>query len=354
MPKRIGFLYEKFCSLENCIAAERLMSKNKPDNAMARHIGENAETFGAALSDMLARNAWTPHPNREFTIQDSYKGKTRNLKVPCLQDQAVQYAWLNIATPFIEKKNYFYNCGSIPGAGQTRAVKYLQRILGKKRPPKYGGIFDIRKFYDTCPHWAVMQGLRRIFKDERFLSFAEQILGSMSSTGVGLAIGHPASHWLANVALMAIDHGLRRNFPDVRLVRYMDDVVLTSSNKRHIRRAMAWLIQQIAALGMAVKHTWQIFQIRLRGITFLSYRFFPGFTVLTKRLMYRISRRFTQAHQHGVRTAHTAAGLVSYMGILSHCNSFHFRARYVYPQVSIKHCKEVISHAARNTFQLSA
>ena len=118
MPKRIGFLYEKFCSLENCIAAERLMSKNKPDNAMARHIGENAETFGAALSDMLARNAWTPHPNREFTIQDSYKGKTRNLKVPCLQDQAVQYAWLNIATPFIEKKNYFYNCGSIPGAGQ--------------------------------------------------------------------------------------------------------------------------------------------------------------------------------------------------------------------------------------------
>lgn len=353
MPKRIGFLYEKIISEENCIAAERQMAKNKPDNQMAKHIGANAEKYGKELSEMLAAGAWVPRPNRETVIQDSYKKKERRLKVPCLQDQAVQYAWLNIATPHIEKKNYYYNCGSIPGAGQTRAVKFLQKALGAKKPPKYGGVFDIRKFYDTCPHWAVMKGLRRIFKDERFLHYGELILNSMSSTGIGLAIGHPASHWFANVALMAIDHGLRRNFPDVKLTRYMDDVVLVSNNKRHIRKAMQWLISQIRALGMEVKHTWQIFQIKKRGITFLSYRFFPGYTILAKRLMYRISRKFEKAHRHGVRTAHTAAGLVSYMGILSHCNSFNFRKEYVYPKVSIKKCKEVISNAAKNTLCLS-
>ena len=351
MPKRIGFLYEKFISEENCIAAERQMAKNKPDNQMAKHIGANAEQYGKELSAMLATGAWVPRPNRETVIQDSYKKKERHLKVPCLQDQAVQYAWLNIATPYIEKRNYFYNCGSIPGAGQSRAVEYLQKILGVKRPPKYGGLFDIRKFYDTCPHWAVMKGLRRIFKDERFLSYAVLILASMSNTGTGLAIGHPASHWFANVALMAIDHELRRKFPDVKTARYMDDIVLASSNKRHLRKAMQWLISQIRSIGMEVKRPWQIFQIKKRGITFLSYRFFHGYTILAKRLMYRIARKFEQAHRRGVRSAHTAAGLVSYMGILSHCNSFNFRKNYVYPKISIKKCKEVIANAAKNSLR---
>lgn len=123
MPKRIGFLYGAFVSERNCIRAERLMAKNKTDNKMAVHIGMNAERYGKALSQMLKTGAWVPSPNREITIKDSYKGKTRDLKIPCLLDQSVQYAWLNIACPYIEKRNYYYNCGSIPGAGQTRAVR---------------------------------------------------------------------------------------------------------------------------------------------------------------------------------------------------------------------------------------
>lgn len=352
MPKRVGFLYEQFISEGNCIEAERLMGKNKPDNKMAKHIAKYANKYGKALADMLKNDAWVASPNREFTIKDSYKGKERGLKVPCLLDQSVQYAWLNIATPYIEKRNYYYNCGSIPGAGQKRAVIALQKWLGTRKSFKYGGIADIRKFYDTLPHKVIMKGLNRIFKDKRFLHYAELILQSMSNTGVGIAIGHPSSHWFANVALMEIDHQLNAFFPDVNFVRYMDDIAMVSNNKRHLRKALYWLITHIALLGMKIKHTWQVFQIRLRGISFLSYRFFRRFTILSKKLMCRISRKVRTAARN--LTPHNAAGVISHMGILKLCNSYNFRKEWVYPHISIKKCKEVISYASKNNVWCAA
>ena len=345
MPKRIGYLYDKVISLENCVQAERMMAKNKPDNRMARHIGDNAERYGAELSKMLREDRWTPEPNREFDLVDGYKQKTRHLKVPCLLDQSVQYAWMNIATPEIEKRNYYYNCGSIPGAGQTRSVRALQKWLGVKKPPRYGGICDIRHFYDTCPHEVVMKGLRRIFKDKQFLNLGQRILLSMSGSGTGLAIGHPSSHWFANVALMHLDHELCKQHPDVKFTRYMDDYAMVGNNKRKVRRAMLWLMAKINEMGMKIKRTWQIFRIKGRGLKFLSYRFYYGYTLLAKPLMYRIARRMRKAA--GNLTVKTAAGVMSYLGILKHCDSYNFRVKHVHPFINIDQCKEVIRNAQK-------
>ena len=350
MPKRIGFLYGKFISTRNCVLAEKNMAKNKRDNKMAVHIGENAERYGKALSDMLKAGTWVPAPNREITITDSYKGKTRLLKIPCLLDQSVQYAWLNVACPYIERRNYFYNCGSIPKAGQTRAVRGLKKWLGKKkRPPRYGAVTDIRKFYDTCPHAVVMRALRRIFKDKRFLDIAARILASMSETGVGLAIGHPSSHWFANLALLYTDHELRERFPDVKFARYMDDTAFVSNNKRHIRGAVFWLMEKVKSLGMEIKNTWQVFRVKERGVTFLSYRFFHGYTILVKPLMYRISRAVRRAARR--MTLREARVIVNYYyGILKWCDSYNFKKTRVYPYISPSKCKEVISHEERRIF----
>jgi len=352
MPKRIGHLYERMITLENCIQAEREMGENKKDNDMARHIAAHAEKYGAALHDKLESGTFTFHKPREAYIQDSYKGKTRHLMIPCLEDQAAMQAWLIVVTPYIVRCNYYYNCGSIPKAGQTRAVKALKKWLKGPKPPKWGGVTDIYHFYETVPHRVVLRGLRRRFKDERIIGFAAKMMASMSSTGVGIAIGYPVSHWLANVALMELDHELRRKFPDVKFVRYMDDVGLVSRNKRHLRMAVQYMAKRLVELGMRLKHTWQVFQIHLRGLTFLSYRFFQGFTILAKRLMYRIARKMRKASTH--MSAHMARGVMSYRGILKHCNSYNFRKDYVYPNVSIKKCRRLISNDSKNPVQRAA
>jgi retron-type reverse transcriptase len=346
MPKRIGFLYEAFTSYENCVVAERLMAKNKPDNKMAKHIGNHAEEYGLLLHKTLINDSWTPSKNREFDIVDNYKGKIRHLKVPCLADQAAQYAWLNIAIPYIEKRNYFYNCGSIPKAGQIRAIRALKRWLGGKKPYKYGAIADIRHFYDTLPHSIVMKGLTRIFKDKRFVNFAGKIMQSMSKTGVGIAIGHPSSHWFANVALMELDHYLCNEFKDVVFTRYMDDYAILSNNKRHLKKFLLSLMGEIEKRGMKIKKNYQIFPTKQRALAFLSYRFFRGYTLLSKPLMYRISHRIKSAAK-GL-TVHIAASVLSYLGILKHCNGYNYKLKRVYPYVKINECKELISNAAKN------
>lgn len=333
-------------TLENFVYAEKLLGRNKPKNKMAKYISRNAKRFGAELLEEV-RNGYHWHEPKRATIIDSYKGKTRDLKIPCLKDQAVQLAWLNIATPYIEKKNYFYNCGSIPNAGQTRCVKALKKWLKNPRM-KYGAVTDIRKFYDTCPHEAIRNGLERIFKDKEFVGFAMGFVASMSDTETGIAIGYPSSHWLANVALMSIDHEMKRLFPRVKYVRYMDDIAMASANKRMLRKAVIYIKESIERIGMNLKK-WSLFRIRGRGITFLSYRFFNGYTLITKRLMVRIARRMRKAGEH--MSVHAACGVMSYFGILKWCNSYRFRMEHVYPYVNLKTCKRIISQYSKKNIK---
>lgn len=336
--KRIGHLMEQMLTEENFIKAEKLLGKNKPDNRQARYISRHADKFGKTLLEE-AKNGYEWHKPRQSTITDSYKGKTRNLKIPCLKDQAVQLAWLNIATPYIEKRNYYYNCGSIPRAGQTRCVKALKKWL-KNPKMKYGATTDIKKFYDTCPHEAIRRGLCRIFKDKKFVEFAMGFVASMSDTGIGIAIGYPSSHWLANVALMGLDNSMKRTFLDVKYTRYMDDIGMASPNKRHLRRAVEHIKDFVGRFGMRLKK-WSLFKVKGRGLTFLSYRFFHGYTLMAKKLAVRIARRMKKAAV--TMNIHIAIGIISYFGILKHCNSFNFRKKYVYPYTNKKLCIHIIA-----------
>ncbi len=100
---------------------------------------------------------------------------------------------------------------------------------------------------------------------------------------------------------------------------------------------------------MEIKRTLAGIPDQERGMKYLSYRFFHGYTLLAKPLMYRIARRMRHAAEH--LNAHTAAGVISYMGVLKHCDSYHFRAEHVYPFVSIRRCKEVIRNAKKDRVQ---
>ena len=334
--KRVCYLYEKFIALDNFQRAARLLGKNKPKNRKAQWIKRHFEEYGAKIHEQVKRGYQFKEP-RKTTIIDNYKGKQRNLKIPHLDDQIVHIAWLNIAVPIIERHNYFYNCGSIPGAGQQRAVKALKKWFRNPKL-KYGATLDIRKFYETCPHEAVMQGLRRMIKDEAFLKVTQEIMDTMSDNGVGLAIGYPVSHWFANVALTHIDHELKRNFPEVKMARYMDDIALLSANKRKLRRCILWIKAEIEKKGMALKK-WA-YQTLENGLTFLSYRFYHGYVLMIKALMIRIARRFRRAKMN----VHTARGLISYFGILKFCNSLNFRKTNVYPYANFNHLRKVVSN----------
>lgn len=345
--RRVGYLMEKMMVLENFIDAERQLKKNKRKNKRARYISDHAEEYGEHLFEKVKNGTFQWHKPREATISESYKGKKRNLKIPCLEDQAAQLAWLNIAQPYIERRNYFYNCGSIPNAGGKRAIEAVKKWLKDPRY-KYAATTDIRKFYETCPHSTIRKGLERIFKDKAFIDYAMGFVSSMSDTDSGIAIGYPVSHWLANVALMELDHEMKRKFPKVKMARYMDDVAMTSTNRRLLKKAVMYLKSKTESLGMELKK-WAIYKVKDTGFTFLSFRFFNGYTLMTKGLMVRIARRMKKAKKH--LYVHVARGLLSYFGIMEYCNSYNFRKKYVYPYVRYATCIRIVSEYDKRKYE---
>lgn len=343
MPKRIGYLYEQVISEANCIQATYEMTKDKNHNKKAMRIRRNSEAYGRRIASELSEGRWAPRPYNEHIIVEGIRKKTRNIKVPCLHDQAVHHAILRVTIPHVMKRNYFYNTGSIPGAGQTRATRAMQRWMRRKKIFRYAGQFDIHHFYETCPHWAVMKALERIFKDKRFLALHRRILDSM---GEGLAIGFYPAQWYANIVLIYVDNQIKqRLLPKCKYVRYMDDMVILHNNRRKLKRAREELDRILRTMGMRLKRNWKVFRIGSHGITFLSYRFFRGYTLLKKALLYRITRKIKKTSYQ--LNLHNAQSVMSYMGTLKHCNSYNYRKAHVYPKVSIKKCKGVISYESR-------
>lgn len=340
MPKRIGYLYDQVVSDDNCIQAVIEMTKDKLKNNKAKRIRENAVSYGKRLASDLREGRWKPTPYLEHMIYDNHRKKERRIRVPCLRDQAVHHAVVRVMAPYIIKRNYYYNCGSIPKAGQSRAVNAVKRWM--KQGYKYCAQFDVRKFYDSCSHDVVIKAINRIFKDKRFIELNKVILDSM---GDGLAIGFYPAQWYANIVLTQVDRSIKQGcLPGCKYTRYMDDMLLLHNNKRHLRRAKEHIQHCLTKLKLKLKHNWQIFKAS-RGIKFLTYRFFRGFTLMKKDLMIRISRKARKAAKS--RSPHNAKAIMSYMGILKHCNSYNFRKEWIYPIISLQKLRGVISYESK-------
>lgn len=344
MPKRIGFLFEQVVSEDNCALAIREMAKSKSKVRRAQKMKNRSDELGKKLSEQLSTWTWTPKPYRKKTIGDGIYQKQRNTKIPCLWDQCVHHALMQVTAPYIERRNYFYNCGSIPGAGQIRATRAVKRWMASKKLIKYGESLDIHKFFESCKAWVVMKALERIFKDKRFLKLHRMVLASMDDT---LAIGFNVSHWYANLVLSYIDREIKQKiYPECKYVRYMDDMLLLGNNKRKLHRARETIENILNSLDLQLKPNWQVYRIKGRGVTFLSYRFFHGYTLMKKKLMYRTSKAMRRASKHRHLSAHDASSVISYLGILKHCNSFNFKQKHVFPYINVKKCKGVISYEA--------
>lgn len=338
MPKRKGYIWEELTDIAFCNETVLCAIKNKRKTPFLKYVKENYTEYGYKLQQVFLEG-WTTAPTRKKTINEGTDRKERNLMIPSLRDHFVHTAVARILEKYTQKRFYFYACGSLPNRGQTFAVKAVEGRLRKKKP-KYCALADIKKCYKSIKKDVIMRCLRRVFKDEKFLHLNEQILDQMDD---GLAIGFAVSHWYAHLVMSFVDADLKHTFPSVFIVRYMDNYVMLCGRKRTLHSAVRRLMYVLKAFVLRVKHDWQVFPVRSRMIEFLSYRMNHCKTILRKKLMYRLSRRFVKSKDN--LNAHTARTIMSYRGILKYCDSHNFKMSYLYPNVSIKLCRRLISDA---------
>ena len=75
----------------------------------------------------------------------------------------------------------------------------------------------------------------------------------------------------------------------------------------------------------------------------MGFRFYRGYTLLRKSIMFRIARKAKKVGKKGKdATFHDACSIMSYMGWVSHTNTYNFYLKRIKPYISIREMKNII------------
>jgi hypothetical protein len=156
---------------------------------------------------------------------------------------------------------------------------------------------DIRKFFPSVDHKVLKQKLTNKFKDKDLLWLLFTILDCAPADfpeGKGIPIGNFTSQYFANLYLDGLDHFIKETLRIPGYVRYMDDFVLFSSHKQHLRDALTEVQSFLASIQLQLSK-FLLAPIQ-EGLPFLGYSFYPGLTKIRHHKWKNFSKKF-QASQ---------------------------------------------------------
>lgn len=130
-------------------------------------------------------------------------------------------------------------------------------------------------------------------------------------------------------------------------------MVIFSSSKEELHKLKRDLDEFIADhLKQVVKHNWQVFPSKVRGIDFVGYRFFGEYTLLRKSTCKTLKRKmlaYSAKRTQGISPTYSEwCSFNSYKGWLKWCDGYRLFQKYVAPNVEYMHnyyLKEVKNNA---------
>jgi retron-type reverse transcriptase len=102
--KRVGNLFDTFCSYENLYAAWRKARRGGKRNTESLRFFHQLEPELFRLHEELVAGTWQPQPYRYFEIHDP---KHRTISVAAFRDRVVHHALVNVLEPVYERRFIF-------------------------------------------------------------------------------------------------------------------------------------------------------------------------------------------------------------------------------------------------------
>lgn len=341
--------------------------KKTLETVLAFEVMKKAEELGQLVSLEIYEKAYKPKKCKTFTIKDGGNKKTREItSVPLFPDQVIHQLLIEVSQSALMCGMYEYSCGSIPGRGTHKGMKYIKKIINHhneydKSAIKYVGQLDITQCYPSVSHSYLKKQQQKKFRGKLLLWLSFAVIDSYVHTIIdgecyGLPIGYSTSQWNCNFILTPLDHYIKETLKIEYFVRYMDDMIFFGRNKKELHKVVEAISEHCAGMELKIKNNHQVYRFdyidkygkrRGRAIDFLGFRFFRDKTILRKRNALKIKRQVQKVAKMPNVTPHEAQSLMSRLGGLRHCNSYNFYHKYVKPYISIKKLKEVIRIESR-------
>lgn len=335
--KRIGYLYEKICDLENIQLAFVNAAKGKKKRETVQHVLDNQDFYVKKLHELLIRKTLRLGKNKVKVIWDSSSLKYREITVPrFFPDQVTQWAIVQVLRPLMERGMYRYCCGSVPNRGGQAALEETVKAV-RDSETQYVAKLDIHKFFPSINTDILYQMFEKRIKDKDCLWLIKQILDSADN----LPIGYYTSQWWSNFYLQGIDHYIKEKLHIKYYIRYVDDIVLVDKSKSLLQFAVGSINYELGKIGLKIKDNWQVWKKDSRPVDFVGYRIWSYKIEVRKRIQANIQRRCRNIAKRGNCTPKQARGLLSLVGYLTHCNGRRLYMHTVKPVISLRRLKYV-------------
>jgi len=301
--RRAVNLWPQVTSWENLLASVLAAARGKrkrPD--VARFLFDLEPNICSLQRELLA-GTWQPGEYRTFWIRDP---KPRMISAAPFRDRVVHHAVTRVLETVFEPRFTASSFASRKGFGQHKALRKARAACGSHA---YVLKCDVRKYFPSMDHAILKELLERAIKCRQTLDLLSAIIdGSNAQEEVsavfpgdtlltplerrkGLPIGNQTSQFFANVYLNPLDHFVLRELRPALYLRYVDDFVIFGDDKPELasmRRAVAARLEQLRLdLNEGKSRVYRCAD----GVTFLGWRFFPGYTRLPRRNVVSMRRR---------------------------------------------------------------
>lgn len=332
----MGNIYEKMWTMENLIEAHRCARKDKRLYKEVQMVDKNTEYYLWKIRDMMLKEKY--HINADdYSVSIIWdKTKQRELwKLKYYPHRIIQWAIMLQIEDIFMKTFTNFTCASIKWRWWRQVMYLMDKYMRDKEWTKYCLKLDIKKFYPNVNHRILKKLLRKKIKDSRVLSLLDMIIDSYPWRR-WLPIWSYLSQFLANYYLAYFDHRIKETLRCKYVIRYMDDIVILWSSKKHLR----YIYKRIKAylhwnLALDVKENRQIFPTWIRWVDFVWYRYFYWYRLLRKstckKFKTKVKELVTRITINKPWTYRNWASINSYSWWLSKCDSWRLYEKYIEP-----------------------
>jgi retron-type reverse transcriptase len=316
--KTYKHLYPLVCDFENLYLAYRKARKGKRGRAQPAQFERVQDDELLNLQEELQTFSYKPGAYHSFYIHDP---KKRLISAAPFRDRVVHHALCRVIEPIWETRFIQDSYANRVGKGTHLA---LDRTQAYARNYAYVLQCDVKQFFPSIDHEILRNEFSRLIRDESVLWLCDQIL--RSGEGVlseeyemnyfegddllaanrprGLPIGNLTSQFWANVYLNGFDHFVKRELKCPAYVRYVDDFILFSNDKRELANWRTSIIRRLAELRLILhEESAQVYPTRT-GIPFLGFRVHPEYRRVKQRKVIHFRRKLRRLLE-----AYSASGL---------------------------------------------
>ena len=292
------------------------------------------------VQEELKEKDYQPGAYYNFYIHEP---KKRLISASPFRDRVVHHAFCNITTPYFEKLFIANSFANREGKGTHRALDTCQNYT---RRYKYALQCDIKQFFPSIDHAILQEVLLKMLPDESLTWLIEQILAS--GRGVlakeydmvyfpndnllsvqrprGLPIGNLTSQWWANCYLNPFDHFVCRELSCKAYLRYVDDFVLFSNDKKEL---MVWrnaIIKRLEKYRLIIHRGSAHPKKVSEGLPFLGFTIFPRYRRLKSRKGHYFRRKMAHKIEYAT-SEEIKASLQGWIAHVSYGNTYNLRRK---------------------------